>query len=211
MHKTLLYSFIDAPDIPAWFELPDVSSWLELSEEDLRNITLKNNWRMPTLPFQNDTSQQQLTYSNGSTAKTTYLFTKMLDDAHVSWAKNNISQSVKDIRFCFNLPGRSSQGPHTDLTRSYTLINVVKQGNSDQDTVFYKMKDSPIFYGLGHTISDYSMLEEIERVRIPPRTWVLLNAGVIHSVENIAQGRFTVQVSFDQLPKNIKLVKPKYA
>ena len=110
MHKTLLYSFIDAPDIPAWFELPDVSSWLELSEEDLRNITLKNNWRMPTLPFQNDTSQQQLTYSNGSTAKTTYLFTKMLDDAHVSWAKNNISQSVRILDFVLIYQGEAAKG-----------------------------------------------------------------------------------------------------
>lgn len=119
-----------------------------------------------------------------------------LDDAALAWARSNISPEVIDIRLVFTRSGLESSGPHTDGTRARTLIYLLETGGPNHQTVFYQERNcAALERPPAYRVDDYSQLDVIYSLQLAVDTWTLLNATVIHSVENISQGRLSLQIS----------------
>ena len=61
----------------------------------------------------------------------------------------------------------------------------------------------------GHYVNNYDDLELVAKTNFPLNQWFLINAGVLHSIENIPNGRLSIQMSFTGLP-NFKFIDPVY-
>jgi hypothetical protein len=87
--------------------------------------------------------------------------------------------------------------PHTDRTREYTLMYLLKTGGDDHRTVFYKPKDTTINV-VRNMDFDYNELNEIDSIHVPLYTWTLLHAVTVHSVENIPGMRVAIQIGLEE-------------
>ena len=214
MHQTFLYSAVDLVDPPSWMTNIDVNPWLDLSEDQLRSQALSENFSMPPAVDPASTSEaysERMLQDHQYRAKSSYFFSKFLPDNATTWAKENISSTVQDIRFTFTTPGRDRIGPHIDRSRDYTLIYLLANGSNDHETVFYKkINDAEIIRPRFDYENDYQQLIRIGSVKIPLHTWYLLNARVLHSVENIANSRIAIQVSFSEYPVDLTLMNSAY-
>lgn len=124
-----------------------------------------------------------------------------LDSESIAWAREFICQEVIDFRVVFTRPGLGSSGPHTDGTRTRTLIYLLQTGGPDHATIFYQEKGSAtLVHPPAYRVDDYSKLEVVHVVKLDQFKWTLLNATILHSVENISAGRLSLQIS---LPENI--------
>jgi hypothetical protein len=138
------------------------------------------------------------------------IFTLWLS-SQIGWAQQNITKYAKDVRYTISTSNRKSVGPHSDLTRSYTLIYVLEPGGNDTRTVFYQERShNQLEHPLGVTINDYSLLDVIGNFKLPVNQWSLLNAQVIHSIEGLTGHRESVQIGLDIFPDDLKLINPVY-
>ena len=94
--------------------------------------------------------------------------------------------------------------PHTDGVRDWGLLWLTDAGGENVETVFWQEKDQPIYRGRNTKITTYDTLTELHRVNLPVGRWVLLNVGVIHSVENISNIRKSVHINFENNSEFIK-------
>jgi hypothetical protein len=87
--------------------------------------------------------------------------------------------------------------PHTDTSRDWVLIWLVKTGGPAVDTVFWREKNKSFFPEPNTHPETYEDLIEICRTNIAVGQWVMLNARCLHSVENIVDGpRIALQIGF---------------
>ena len=129
-----------------------------------------------------------------------------LDEPCLEWAKKNISNETIDIRVFSSMVGRVMTGPHTDMTRKYTLLYLLKSGGPHHKSVYYKEKgDSNVSYPGRYSVTDFSQLEQLCQVQIPLNKWILLNSHVLHSVEQIQEGRISIQINMDLIPTDVSL------
>jgi hypothetical protein len=106
--------------------------------------------------------------------------------------------------------GSSHNGPHIDSSREYALLYVVDPGGENVSTAFYQESGKPIVRPkikplvslYKEYVNDYSLLTEIDRVVLPTHTWVILNANILHSVENLSGPRVTYQIALNDNPFN---------
>ena len=141
-----------------------------------------------------------------------YAFNRSIDmgDIYKEWAIKNVSPDAFDFRVVTTPKGAPIKGPHVDHTRNYTLIYLLESGGQDHETCFYKdiAEDSPIMPP-GTFRDDLSQVQKVAGIQVPLRSWTLLNAHVLHGVENIPLGRMALQVSIDQV-EHLQLVDPYY-
>ena len=129
---------------------------------------------------------------------------------HQEWAEEHIGQKCNDIRISLTTVGNSKNGPHIDITRSYSFIYLLDHGGEEHETCFYREKNhNSMFRPLGHYVNNYDDLELVAKTNFPLNRWFLINAGVLHSIENIPNGRLSIQMSFAGLP-NFKFIDPVY-
>jgi hypothetical protein len=214
MHQTFLYSAVNLVDPPVWMTNIDVTPWLNLPEDQLRSQALSEDFSVPPAVDPNSTSEaysERVLQDHQYRAKSGYFFSRFLPSNATAWAKENISSTVQDIRFTFTTPGRDRIGPHIDRTRDYTLIYLLADGGRDHETVFYKkLNDTEIIRPRFDYENDYQQLTKIGSIKIPLHTWYLLNARVLHSVENIPNSRIAIQVSFSEYPSELDLMHSAY-
>lgn len=140
-------------------------------------------------------------------AGSAFVYPKFLGDEALTWARTNISPEASDIRFSFTSPGKNHILPHTDRSRSYTMIYLLDAGGPEVDTVFYRRRDNPRLIWPRNTYEcDYSNVEEIHRIRIRLHDWTLINNEVLHSVQNMISSRISYNISFDVRPTACTLV-----
>lgn len=179
-----------APDPPQWI-IDDAFNKLE------NNSPIMNTWGDD---YANRIIYHPMGEFQSSNNKVIYLESKCLN-----WAMENISREVIDIRVFGSTPGRMLTGPHTDMTRKYTLIYLLKGGGPYHRTVFYKEKDNKnITYTGRYSVVDYSKLEQLCQIQLPLNKWTMLNSHVLHSVEHIEEGRIGIQINMDNLPEELK-------
>lgn len=104
--------------------------------------------------------------------------------------------------------------PHTDGIRDWGLLWLTDLGGENVETVFWQEQDQPIYRGRSiisptvrgsnTKITTYNTLTELHRVNLPVGRWVLLNVGVIHSVENITSTRKALHINFENDSQFIK-------
>jgi hypothetical protein len=111
------------------------------------------------------------------------------------WFKENIHPTATYYQLLKNIESGDNFWPHTDRTRKVGLMYLLQTGG-DPDTVFYRTTDgSPV--QPAQTWPDYENLTEVDRIKIPLHTWVLLDVSKPHSVEGMKGQRISVQLAFD--------------
>jgi hypothetical protein len=192
--NTFTYQYVDFPPVPEKF----VQEALLLRDADYSTRLNQHN------------SQEEMKYRNrniknpdGDIEKAPYTGVFHISDQFRQWVNLNIGLD-------YGLCGASvTQGtakrmmPHVDFFRSFILIYVIDTGGDEVDTVWYKQRgDYPAYrpdlkynWNPDSWITDYSQLEEIDRVRSPAKTWMYFNGDILHSVENITRSRISIQLS----------------
>jgi len=141
-----------------------------------------------------------------------YAFNRSIDmgDTYKQWAIENMSPDAFDFRVVTTPKGAPIKGPHVDHTRNYTLIYLLESGGEDHKTCFYKdIAKNSLIMPPGTFRDDMSQVQKIAEIQVPLRKWTLLNAHVLHGVENIPLGRVALQVSIDRI-EHLQLVDPYY-
>lgn len=191
------YQFLDLPAIPDHYldiALSRAATFSALPEEQ-RLSQRTNPLHRPERPVLRITRNGQS--RSGRTAPRTD-FADILHD----WVNHNISTEWNQINVGVNLPPidgaiGDATVAHTDTTRSHVLIYLLETSNADQATVWYREQGQPLHRKRNTTVEDYSKLIELERAVFPVRTWVMLDATVIHGVENVSDQRTAIHVGFD--------------
>ena len=136
------------------------------------------------------------------------------NDVLKEWVIKNVSSEYSQVNLSVNLPpADGSVGDitpaHTDCTRSYVLIYLIDITNTDQQTVFYREQGQPIHRKRNTVVNDYTKLIELDRVVFPLFEWVMLDATVLHDIENIQGHRIAVQIGFDIDPFGVMTWSPQ--
>jgi len=123
-----------------------------------------------------------------------------------SWMRQHICNDVlfTTVMYCDGAPDISSTGAHTDKVRNYVLIFPITDGGPDAEICFWQEKNHPVMREGGLARGRYSDLTLIDSIRVPANTWYLLNGQVLHSTENLIRPRINLQISFVELPDQIK-------
>ena len=114
------------------------------------------------------------------------------------WLKFNIVHDPIDFGIAFdNIDNvEVDHFPHVDNSRHYSLNYVITTGGDNVVTNFYQedgelvQRDNAFKF-----VNDYANLNIIDSVKIPAGRWVLLNARVIHGVNNLRTERNSIQIS----------------
>lgn len=116
------------------------------------------------------------------------------------WIKQNVCEHFNDVgvRFAYGKPDVNTAGVHTDQTRKYVLQYMIKTGGGNLN--FWQQDNEPIQRNGRYTLDSYDELTLLSTVETPEHTWILLNAQVLHSVENLSSTRINVQVSLNYDP-----------
>jgi len=204
----LLYAMVDAA-------APDQEIWRHVGQHlgDIGDVTVqemltKNQFRLAGRDDRGSEYLDRTVVHPDGACVAAFNNTVLCDDRLLAWARNNISADAKDMRFTHTTPGRQRLGPHCDMTRNWVMIWLIETGGSEHRTVFYRQRSTGILQGgANYHVDDYSDLEEIASMQVPCGAWTLLNACVLHSVENIVQGRCALHISFDVRP-DVKILDP---
>lgn len=134
---------------------------------------------------------------DGKEYPVTYQTRLDINDEFYDWVHENIHPEGFDCGVSFtNGALGSRQGPHTDLTRNFTILYLLESGGDNTETVFYEEIGEPIVRTQRQAVcNDFSKLRVLERVKFPLGKWVILNAMCLHGVENIDTVRVSFQVS----------------
>lgn len=199
--------------------MPDLTSVVGMNKKTAEDYAKNHGFILPSVEHTqrtaapNEYTNRVLKDINGIEHLPMFIYTLMLDGSSLDWAKRHISKNTKDFRYTFSTPGAAHRklGPHCDRSRWYSMMYLIESGGCDHYTAFYREKGTQeIEREFGYHIDDYSMVEEIHRIVIPLNQWVLINARVLHSVENITGTRIAFHISFNEFPQDIALKKPIY-
>jgi hypothetical protein len=152
--------------------------------------------------------QRKLTNWNGASylAATNY---RTKNDAVAEWVRHAIANDFVDAGVTYTVVNEIpnghvsvSTGAHTDVVKDFTAIYLLWHGGGDDlpSTVFWQEQDHEIYRPPQTQGQDGSRLKEIDRVQIPLHRWVILDARVLHSCENLFDTRLGLQISFLENP-----------
>jgi len=118
-----------------------------------------------------------------------------------NWVKENITFHILDAGINYvtyddpdNLP--ISTGAHTDGTREFVLLWNIEAGGDAAELTFWKEKDQPLYRAPKTPGTDLSKLEFLNKTKLPENKWLLVDARILHSVENLTSTRISLQISF---------------
>jgi len=177
------------PDVPEKF----ITSAMEILKlRSIKTDLLKDN-------LSNDYKNRKVIINN-QTQSVTYQTRLDVDKEFDEWVGKHIHPeafdcglSITDSKF------GSHQGPHTDLTRDFTMLYLLDSGGPNTETVFYEETGKPIVRKERQAVcNDFSKLRVLDRVKFPLKKWALLNAMCLHGVENIETIRLSFQVSINK-------------
>ena len=143
---------------------------------------------------------RKLTIGDKTGIPVTYQTRMDVNQEFYKWVHENIDETGFDCGVSFTSAHRGNfQGPHTDLTRDFTLLYLIEPGGPNTETVFYREKGQP-FQRSQRQVAPTNLndLEVLERVKFPVGQWTLLNVMALHGVENIETCRISFQISLNR-------------
>ena len=188
MPNIFIHGIVDAPAPPQWL----IDKAGKLVTNGVPKIT--------AITWEDDFTARPLLYKNGVIWHNAVNHCTYLDEECLTWSRENVTKHTKDIRLAATTPGLASTGAHIDRIRNYVLIYLLETGGDDHQTVFYQEK------GISELIrpkeyhwhaDNYDDLSIVSVIRLEVNKWNLMTTKVLHSVENIAQGRRSIQISLD--------------
>jgi hypothetical protein len=184
--KHFIHAIVDAPVPPDWL-LDQAKNIDRTTQAEM------NNWGT-------DYTQRDLYHPTG-VYNNAFNHSIYLDDAALAWTRENVTPEAKDIRISWTYPGLARCGAHIDRTRNYTLLYLLETGGDNHETVFYQEQDvDELYRPHGYHVDDYGKLTRIAGAKLQVGRWHLLQARILHSIENISRGRRSIQVSLDAWP-----------
>ncbi|NOX44069.1 MAG: hypothetical protein GXP19_10100 [Gammaproteobacteria bacterium] len=114
----------------------------------------------------------------------------------IDWINKNIThefQATNSGAMFFDEP----QLPHTDVTRDFVLLYNLETGGPDSELCFWQEAGKSRTRERMLAVEHGAHLQLIDRIKGPFDSWYMVNARIIHSVENISTLRLNLQVSFD--------------
>ena len=126
-----------------------------------------------------------------------------LEGEFTKWCQTNIDPACYHCSICVTEGPSPYQGPHADPLRDYGLLYVTDTGGKSVTTSFWQKQGSLLVYPRSthpYLTTDYtSDLELVNQFVLEPNQWYLLNTRIIHSVENLASRRISLQCSIDDV------------
>lgn len=201
MDKVLLYSLIDAPTPPDWM----------IAHAKDQNPYGKGKLTENVMNDHGDAFTHRPLYKDGTVYTNSFNWSTYMNDESLEWAKKYVTAQTKDVRSVNTTPGRYRNGPHTDRSRDFTIIYLLESGGDDHETVFYKERgqDQLVRPRATH-VDDYNNVEKIASFKLAVNRWNIVQGLVLHSIENIPEGRFSIQLSIDDIADDLVLSDPVY-
>lgn len=195
--RSFIYSLVRAPEPPTWLlerALSAMHDSTRITQADMAN-------------WSRDSTERTL-HDNGKIYENAFNHSCFLDQECHEWARENITHNIKDVRIAFTKPQLERCGAHVDRTRDYTLIYLLQTGGDAHRTVFYREKgQQELLRPRAYHVDDYANLDPVSEVVLQTRQWNLVQAQILHSIENIPLGRVSIQISLDD-PLGLHLVDP---
>lgn len=121
----------------------------------------------------------------------------------IEWIHKNILDDCEvGIRYAYGTPTVTSAGVHTDQTRDFVLQYHLKTGGGK--LCYWVKKGGPLFPGKKYSlIKDYNDIDLVESHAVEEGVWHLVDARLLHSVEDLNSTRITIQLSLNQVPHSI--------
>jgi hypothetical protein len=118
---------------------------------------------------------------------------KPISNEFEAWIKTNITANYLKVGVSSTVAGFERHGPHVDRTREYSLIYQLRSGGADSKTCFWHpLIDLPPDTYYFNNYDDFEL--ELE-VQTNTHQWYLIDTKMVHSVENILEGRTSIQIS----------------
>lgn len=184
----MLYQILSLPAIPAQLK---AQAW---AQAYAHGDTL-NKWVLGS------PHGRELVRDGHVVAQSTGLGRKRITEEFEQWVCENITDEFNDIGVCVSEPGLDHSGPHRDQSRNYTLLYLLQSGGDNATTKFWKTREPEL--ELHNYYSSYDELELLDQISAPLETWCILDSKAIHSVENISEGRVSIQVSLNRNPWHV--------
>ena len=121
------------------------------------------------------------------------------------WIKENIVSEFRETSVSILRHRSPSFGPHSDTVTFFRLIYPISTGGNNCYTTWWQEKGKSIYPPIGHVVTDYSTLDEIDRVKMEPNNWYIIDTRPLHSVENVTSDRIAIHVSL----RSCNLVKER--
>ena len=194
----LLYAHVDAPDAPDWMQQ---QVYQLLADDSVTVVAKKENWTKNYAYY-----EEPHVIKNGQTYNSAFNKAVDLDQQSLDWVREHIGPVIRDIRAVkTGSEDAPHKGPHTDISRDYTIIYLMEHGGQDHITCFFREKEHPdIVRPRGYFLKDYDQTEMLCGRPLPMNAWCLINSSVLHSVNNVAQGRISIHLSLDHV-ENLRL------
>ena len=175
------YKTLDLPSIPVEL-IPNL--------EDLRSKKTKSEAQATSLDDWTMTQGTQVISNNDRASYIRFDAPVEL----VDWVRKNISSEYHNIGMSY-FQGGSVGLPHTDLTRDVVLLYLFSTGGDAVETKFWRYNGKIRYEGHIHP-KTYEELELLESVVLKSNTWNILDAKVVHSIENLTNERIALQLGF---------------
>ena len=191
MPDIFIHGIVDAPPPPSWL----IDRADSMVSNGVPTQATMNNW--------GDDFTARPLYKDGHVYNNAFNHSIFLDDECLLWGRNNVTKFAKDIRSTSTLPGLERCGAHIDRTRNYTLLYLLENGGDNHQTVFYQEKGvDELFRPREYHVDNYDDLSVVSVVKLELNKWNLLQARILHSIENITRGRRSIQISLDDYPED---------
>ena len=118
------------------------------------------------------------------------------------WVRENIHSEFSDtgISYANGDITRPTSTAHTDFTRNFTLIYLIDAGGPLAELAIWRAIGQPLLWDQHMNFSDNKNLINLAVLPGNPGMWYILNAKILHSVENLIRPRIGFQVSFINEP-----------
>lgn len=203
MNEFWTHQFLDLPPIPQKF----VDLALAADPARLGEKTKSTHYKKGKDPY----AIRDLT-RNGNPVPNIRVPRYNVNEEFEQWVRENIVQGFTEASVSISSTYAGSLGAHSDRKRDYGLLYVVRQGGPDVRTVFYQQKGYPVVRNRYVSIDNYDQLDIIDVADFGENRWALLDARILHSVENVTDQRISFQISIDrdltELAAKIQILLP---
>lgn len=162
------------------------------------NFSTVNPENQDAFPYR----RRQLTNWNGRDFEAAMNSRLRLGNHFDQWVRENLVKEFNDacVNYVDGSLEKSSTGAHCDFTRSYVLIYNIKTGGPNATLCFWQEKGQPLEREPGLQRTDLSQLDLADSIVGPNDCWYIINANVLHGVENLSESRINLQVSLNGNP-----------
>jgi hypothetical protein len=130
-----------------------------------------------------------------------YDFGEDLGKKFHKWCRASLHPECYHCGVVYNQGTDPFHGPHSDMGRKYALYYLLEPGGENATTSWWQRPGFPADLDedtYGKMTGNYDELNLIDQLKIPARTWLLFNARIMHSVENVVQERMSLQCSLSK-------------